>query len=120
MQERLETCGCNITDSMTWAGPAIQLCQHSTRAAAEEVREKLLDVTDEFAQAIDPKDMFGKTIAELSNLYRQQATGPLANLMDRDENIIVNINFMRELSINVQILMCTMITQLDQQEENRP
>ena len=117
MQERSESCECSITENMVWAGPAIQLCHHSTAAAAEEVREKLMDMVEEFAQNISPENMFDKTITELANLYRQETAGPLNNLMDRNENIIVNINFMRQLSLNIQILMCTMITQLEQEEE---
>ena len=118
MQKRSEECECSITDEMIWAGPAVQLCHHSTTAAADDVREKLLNLMQEFAQNIKPEDMFDKTITELANRYRQETAGPLSNLMDQNENIVVNINFMRQLSLNIQMLMCTMILQLRGETED--
>ena len=109
MTTRHPECQCEISQEMIWAGPAIQLCHHSSAAEAEEIREKIMDLMANFAQNIDPSTMFDKTIIQLAEEYRRQAAGKLARLMDEDEHHIININFMRNLSLAAQMLTCTMI-----------
>ena len=107
-------CQCLITDRMAWAGPAVALCHHSTAAEANDVREKLLDVLGDFTQTIDPNTMFNKTLLQLAEDYRQQVVGKMEMLLNEDEHNIVNINFMRSLSLAIEMIMCTMIVQRNQ------
>ena len=109
MTTRDPECQCQIGPDMVWAGPAIQLCPHSSAAEAEEIRGRLMDLLQNFAQNIDPNRMFDKTIIQLAEDYRKQAAGRLKGLMNEDEHHIVTINFMRNLSLAAQMLTCTMI-----------
>ena len=61
MISRDPECECEISAEMIWAGPAIQLCHHSTVAEAEKVQEKLMDLMTNFSQNIDANSMFDKT-----------------------------------------------------------
>jgi hypothetical protein len=109
MTTRDPGCQCEISPEMVWAGPAIQLCHHSSMAEAERVREKLIDLMTNFAQNIDPNSMFDKTIIQLAEEYRKQAAGRLRRMLNEDEHHIININFMRNLSLAAQMITCTMI-----------
>ena len=111
MEARSPECQCNITPDMVWAGPAIQLCHHSPAATASEVREKLMDLMGDFSQNIDPEAMFKKTIIQLAEDYRRQAAGNLHRLLNEDEHMAININFMRNLSLAAEMIMCSMIIQ---------
>ena len=109
ISERDPGCQCDITPEMIWAGPGIQLCQHSSAAAAQMVQEKLMDLMGYFAQNIDPSQMFDKTIIQLAEEYRQQAAGRFNRLLNEEEINIINIQFMRNLSLAAQMIGCTMI-----------
>ena len=109
ISERDPGCQCDITPEMIWAGPGIQLCQHSSAAAAQMVQEKLMDLMGYFAQNIDPSQMFDKTIIQLAEDYRQQAAGRFNRLLNEEEINIINIQFMRNLSLAAQMIGCTMI-----------
>ena len=109
VSERDPGCQCDITPEMIWAGPGIQLCQHSSAAAAQMVQEKLMDLMGYFAQNIDPSKMFDKTIIQLAEDYRQQAAGRFNRLLNEEEINIINIQFMRNLSLAAQMIGCTMI-----------
>ena len=109
MTTRDPECQCEISPEMVWAGPAIQLCHHSTAAEAEQIQEKLMDLMTNFSQNIDANSMFDKTIIQLAEDYRQQAAGKLRRLLSEDEHHIININFMRNLSLAAQMIGCTMI-----------
>ena len=109
MTTRDPECQCEISPEMVWAGPAIQLCHHSTAAEAEQIQEKLMDLMTNFAQNIDANSMFDKTIIQLAEDYRKQAAGKLRRLLSEDEHHIININFMRNLSLAAQMIGCTMI-----------
>ena len=109
ISERDPGCQCDITPEMIWAGPGIQLCQHSSAAAAQMVQEKLMDLMGYFAQNIDPSQMFDKTIIQLAEDYRQQAAGRFNRLLNEEEINIINIQFMRNLSLATQMIGCTMI-----------
>ena len=111
MEARSPECQCNITPDMVWAGPAIQLCQHSTAAEASGVRERLMDLMGNFSQNIDPEAMFSKTVIQLAEDYRRQAAGNLHRLLNEDEHMVININFMRNLSLAAEMIMCSMIIQ---------
>ena len=104
-------CQCAISPEMTWAGPAIALCHHSTAAEANKIREKLMAMMEDFAHNIDPNAMFEKTIIQLAEDYRRQAAGKNENLLNQDEHRVININFMRNLSLAAEMIMCTMIIQ---------
>ena len=99
MTTRDPECQCEISPEMVWAGPGIQLCHHSTAAEAEQIQEKLMDLMTNFAQNIDANSMFDKTIIQLAEDYRKQAAGKLRRLLSEDEHHIININFMRNLSL---------------------
>ena len=109
MTTRDPECECEISAEMIWAGPAIQLCHHSTAAEAEKVQEKLMDLMTNFSQNIDANSMFDKTIIQLATEYREQAAGRLKQMLSEDEHHIININFMRNLSLAAQMIGCTMI-----------
>ena len=109
MTTRDPECQCEISPEMVWAGPAIQLCHHSTSAEAEKVQEKLMDLMTNFSQKIDANSMFDKTIIQLATEYREQAAGRLKQMLSEDEHHIININFMRNLSLAAQMIGCTMI-----------
>ena len=109
MTTRDPECQCEISPEMVWAGPAIQLCHHSTAAEAEKVQEKLMDLMTNFSQNIDANSMFDKTIIQLAKEYREQAAGRLKQMLSEDEHHIININFMRNLSLAAQMIGCTMI-----------
>ena len=104
-------CQCAISPEMAWAGPAIALCHHSTAAEANEIREKLIAMMEDFAHNIDPNAMFDKTIIQLAEDYRRQAAGKNERLLNQDEHRVININFMRNLSLAAEMIMCTMIIQ---------
>ena len=107
-------CECAITNEMIWAGPCVSLCHHSTAQEAGEAREKLLDVLGTFAQDIDPREMFDKSIVQMAEDYRKEVAGKLDRFLSRDEYIVININFMRNLSLAAQMIMCTMIIDRNQ------
>ena len=109
MTTRDPECQCEISPEMIWAGPAIQLCHHSTVAEAEKIQEKLMDLMTNFSQNIDANSMFNKTIIQLAAEYREQAAGRLKQMLSEDEHHIININFMRNLSLAAQMISCTMI-----------
>ena len=109
MTTRDPECQCEISPEMVWAGPAIQLCHHSTAAEAEKIQEKLMDLMTNFSQKIDANSMFDKTIIQLATEYREQAAGRLKQMLSEDEHHIININFMRNLSLAAQMIGCTMI-----------
>ena len=109
MTTRDPECQCEISPEMVWAGPAIQLCHHGAAAEAQKVQEKLMDLMTNFSQNIDPNRMFDKTIIQLAEEYREQAAGRLKRLLSEDEHHIININFMRNLSLAAQMIGCTMI-----------
>ncbi len=109
-------CECAITPEMAWAGPALALCHHSPAALATETREKLLDMMGDFSQNIDPNAMFKKTIIELAGDYRRQVAGKMERMLSQDEHLVININFMRSLSLAAEMLMCTMIIQRNGEE----
>ena len=117
MEARSAECQCNITPNMVWAGPAIQLCHHSPAAEASEVREKIMDLMGDFSQNIDPEAMFNKTVIQLAEEYRRQAAGNLHRLLNEDEHMVININFMRNLSLAAEMIMCSMIIQRNQGAE---
>ena len=83
MISRDPECECEISAEMIWAGPAIQLCHHSTVAEAEKVQEKLMDLMTNFSQNIDANSMFDKTIIQLATEYREQAAGRLKQNAER-------------------------------------
>lgn len=109
MTPRDPRCECSITNEMIWAGPVIQLCHHNSREDAEEAREKLLDILAVFTQGINPQDMFNKTIIELAEDYRKMAADKLDRFLTQEETTNININFMRNLSLTAQMIMCSMI-----------
>ena len=109
MTARNPECQCEISPDMVWAGPAIQLCHHSSPQEALEVQERLMDLMTNFAQNIDANSMVDKTILELAEEYRRQATGRLRRLLTPEEQTIININFLRNLSLAAQTISCTMI-----------
>ena len=111
MNARSPECQCNITPDMVWAGPAIQLCHHSPAATASGVRERLMDLMGDFSQNIDPEAMFNKTVIQLAEDYRRQVAGNLHRLLNEDEHMAININFMRNLSLAAEMIMCSMIIQ---------
>ena len=111
MTPRAPECDCSITNEMVWAGPVIQLCHHSSAAEAEEAQEKLMDIMGVFAQRISPQEMFSKTIMELAEDYRKEAAEEMEHFLNREEAAIININFMRNLSLSAQMLLCSMIMQ---------
>ena len=113
MSPRGPECECAITNEMVWAGPVIQLCHHSSREQAEEAIEKILDILGIFTQQITPEQMSTRTIAEMAEEYRKDAAGRLEHLLTQDETAIININFMRNLSLAAQMLLCSMIMQRD-------
>ena len=113
-----DECQCAISPEIAWAGPAIALCHHSTAAEADKVREKLLAMMEEFAQNIDPNTMFNKTIIQLAEDYRRQAAGKMQKLLNQDEHRVININFMRNLSLAAEMIMCTMIIQRNGETED--
>ena len=110
-------CECPTGPETAWAGPAIALCHHSTAAEAAGVMEKLLAIMEDFPQNIDPKTMSGKTIARLAEDYRQQAAGNIHRKPDRDEHMVININFMRTLSLTAEMIMCAMIIQRNEEKD---
>ena len=109
MTSRNPECQCEISPEMVWAGPAIQLCHHSSPQEALEVQEKLMDLMTNFAQNIDANSMVDKTILQLAEDYRKQAAGRLRRLLTPEEHTIININFLRNLSLAAQTISCTMI-----------
>ena len=113
MSPRGTECECSITNEMVWAGPVIQLCHHSSKEEAEEAREKLLDILAVFSQSINPQEMFNKTIIEMAEDYRKTAADKLERFLTPEETAVININFMRNLSLTGQMIMCSMIIQKD-------
>ena len=109
MTSRNPECQCEISPDMVWAGPAIQLCHHSSPQEALQVQERLMDLMTNFAQNIDANTMVEKTIIELAEEYRKQAAGRLRRLLTPEEHTIININFLRNLSLAAQTISCTMI-----------
>ena len=79
--------------------------------------EKLLAIMEDFPQNIDPKTMSGKTIAKLAEDYRQQAAGNIHRTPDQDEHMVININFMRTLSLTAEMIMCAMIIQRNEEKD---
>ncbi len=102
-------CECTINDDMAWAGPGIRLCHHSSTREAEEVQERIAGLLATFAQNLDHGTMLDKTLKEMAEEYRREASGMNPNLLNRDERLIININFLRNLSLAAQMFMCAMI-----------
>ena len=117
MTPRGNGCECAITNEMVWAGPVIQLCHHSYPEQAKDAVEKLLDILGAFTQQVNPQEMFDKTILQMAEDYRKEAAGRLERFLTKEETAIININFMRNLSLATQMIMCTMIAQNDPSSE---
>ena len=73
-----------------------------------------MDLMGDFSQNIDPEAMFNKTVIQLAEDYRRQAAGSLHRLLNEDEHMVININFMRNLSLAAEMIMCSMIIQRNQ------
>lgn len=102
-------CAVNHLNRAAWAGPALALCHHSSPALAQEIQDKLLDLCGDFAQQIDPEDLFQSTVADLAKSYREQVAGKLEHLLSEEERNVINIQFMRNYSLTVMALTCAMI-----------
>ena len=109
MTTRQEECECSITEEMAWAGPCIRLCHHTPTEEAIQVRDRLMDILGGFAQQIDPREMFERTIVQMAEEYRKEAAGRLEKHLTREEQAVINVNFLRNLSLSAQMIMCTMI-----------
>ena len=102
-------CQCHIPDHMAWAGPAAQLCHHSSVESAQEVQSNLIQILDEFAHSIPADDLLSKTVTQLAEDYKRNVVLNDYRFMNQNEHGVLMISFLRNLSIAVQTLMVTMI-----------
>ena len=105
----MQECNCQLPESMSWAGPAAQLCHHSDNKAVQEIEAKLLAILQDFHVTIPFDEMGTKTIMDLADKFKMDTVGDDFKYMNQAEHTILMIAFLRNLSISAQALMANLI-----------
>ena len=122
-------CECPTGPGTAWAGPAIALCHHSTAAEAASVREKAPRhhgrLPPEHHGRPSPRTSTRTPCPARPSPDWPRITGgrpretPTGRRTGTNTSVI-NINFMRSLSLAAEMIMCTMIIQRNERRGRGP
>ena len=112
----MEKCQCIIPDETSWAGPALQMCHHSSPEKAAELQEKLLELMQNFTHQIPPAML----ITTAPNLLLEEYAMNLMtkndyNLLNEQEHGAVRVAFLRQMGIAIQLLLVSIIVDLNEE-----
>ncbi len=112
----MEKCQCIIPPEIQHAGATFSLCHHTPAKEAREKQNQLLELMQNFTYQI-PAELLITT--PLNQLLEQYALNMVSRsdyqLLKDEEHAAMRISFLRQYGIAIQLLITSIITDLDPQ-----
>ena len=105
-------CQCGLTDKVLILGLAAALCPHSPQERVRQTQQDIQDTLAQFAQAIEPEDIFS-ALAPLAQEYGRSIAQDDYQLLTRNEHNTLMVSFLRQISLAAQAMMTTMLLNRD-------